>query len=122
MKDYLKTLITTRMATDKDIEDRIDGALNLALSAFNAVPEFSYVKWEDKENIMQLSDLLVSYAVYVLLSYKLTKPIPKTYSDNGVEVEINVVDNGLVQSIWENWQRQVSNLKQSESWRDQFEE
>ena len=47
-------------------------ALQLALSAFNMVPAITYFSLfdEDEENIAQISDILVTYASYILLTKK----------------------------------------------------
>jgi len=51
----------------KSVYDRADvvNALMLSLSAFNAIPYFTNITFED--NVSSISDLLVTYACYLLL-------------------------------------------------------
>jgi len=106
--ENLVELVSFRIAVDaKEIEP----ALKLALSAFNMVPCVTYFTFEDDENIDQLKDILITYACYVIL----TKQASRSISENGFHDRIT-----LARELWNNWDSQVNNLKQSDSFYDDF--
>ena len=104
-------------------------ALQLALSAFNMVPAVTYFKFdEDEENIEQISDILVTYASYVLLTKKAANIVNKVpepaISDGGISYvpgHSNIHEAiTLARELWSNWDSQVNNLKQSDSFYADF--
>ena len=104
-------------------------ALQLALSAFNMVPAVTYFSFdEDEENISQISDILVTYAAYVLLAKKASEVASKipdpTVSDAGISYNPGVLNfydfTSLSRELWNNWDAQVNNLKQSDSFYEDF--
>lgn len=73
--------------TDVFEPDEIKQALELSLSAFNMIPNITYFKFTDEENIDQISDLLVTYAAHLLLIRQALVEKGREYSisDNGIE-------------------------------------
>jgi hypothetical protein len=103
----LVALVKDRIA----IEDEIEPALNLSLRAFNMVPCVTYFTFDDEENIDQLSDILVTYACYVILTKKAAMAITESSFSDLIT---------LARELWNNWDSQVNNLKQSDSFYDDF--
>ena len=104
-------------------------ALQLALSAFNMVPAVTYFSFEDdEENVAQLSDILVTYAAYVLLTKKASEIFNKdpepAISDHGISYVPGVSNfhevTTLARELWNNWDSQVNNMKQSDSFYEDF--
>jgi hypothetical protein len=101
-------------------------ALRLALSAFNMVPAITYFTFEDdEENIAQLADVLVTYAAHVLLVRQSLIESGREFviSDGGIKYNPANVSNHLInvsREVWNNWDSQVSNLKQSDSFYEDF--
>ena len=134
--DTLVDLVNFRIAatgkkpeTDKDgninyvesaLFDRkdVERAISLSLAAFNMAVFPTYLKIEDEENMMQLSDLLVTYASYLLLVRQslLEKGREYTIQDNGVgwtpPLLADFVYN-VARELHENWWRAVTELKGS---------
>lgn len=122
--ESLVELVKFRMAKDLE-DDSIDKALQLSLSAFNMVPCVTYFTFDDEENIEQISDLLITYACYVLLSTNsLTERGREViHSDNGISFVPPNMSQHLVtmaRELWNNWDSQVNNLKQSDSFYEDF--
>lgn len=128
MSDSLENLVDLvrfRMAIPLLDKGDIEKALVLALSAFNMVPCVTYFTFDDEENIDQLSDLLVTYACYVLLSTKSLIERGREFktTDNAVSYTPPDVSSHLLtvsRELWNNWDSQVNNLKQSDSFYDDF--
>jgi hypothetical protein len=100
---------------DDDDVTTVRLALQLALSAFNMVPAVTYFSFEeDEENIAQISDLLVTYAAYILLTRKAARSI-SDISDPDFQDLVT-----LSREAWNNWDSQVNNLKQSDSFYEDF--
>lgn len=109
--DNLVELVKFRIGLGDADDTAVTLALQLALGAFNIVPSVTYFTFEDEENIAQLSDLLVTYAAYVLLTRKAAQAI----SDRSFQDLVQ-----LSREVWSNWDSQVSNLKQSDSFYEDF--
>jgi len=112
--DNLAEVVKFRIGlVNNDDETAVRQALKLALNAFNMVPAVTYFSFseEDDENIVQLSDLLVTYAAYILLTRKAVRSVS---GDSFQELVI------ISREICNNWDSQVNNLKQSESFYDDF--
>jgi hypothetical protein len=105
--ENLVSLVSDRIDTT-DLVEFIEPALKLSLSAFNMVPHITYFTFEDEENINQLSDILVTYACYVLVTKKVA-------SIRNFQEGIN-----LAHELWSNWNVQVNDLKQSDSFYEDF--
>jgi len=129
--DNLVEVVKFRIGLDSDETNTNDVrlALQLALSAFNMVPAITYFSFdEDEENVAQLSDILVTYAAYVLLAKKASEVASKipgpAISDNGISYNPGVLNfydfTNLARELWNNWDSQVSNLKQSDSFYEDF--
>ena len=125
--DSLVELVKFRIGLDND--HGVIPALQLALSAFNMVPAITYFSFdEDEENIEQISDILVTYASYILLTKKAAEISNKSpepaISDNGISYtpgpsNIHEVIT-LARELWSSWDSQVNNLKQSDSFYEDF--
>jgi hypothetical protein len=105
--ENLVSLVNDRIDTT-DLFDYIEPALKLSLSAFNMVPHITYFTFEDEENINQLSDILVTYACYVLV----TKQVASVHNWHE--------RMSLARELWNNWHMQANDLKQSESFYEDF--
>jgi hypothetical protein len=121
LTDLVKFRISNNIPTD------IEKALELSLSAFNMVPQVTYFEFgDDDENIIQLKDILVTYAAYVLLTQKACDLAEKNIrvEDNGISFQPIGPENTiyLARELWNNWQCQVQDLKQSESFISDFVE
>lgn len=122
--ENLVDLVKFRIALELD-KETIDKALQLSLSAFNMVPCVTYFTFDDEENIDQISDLLVTYACYVVLSTKslVERGREVSVSSNGVSFVPPDMSEHLVRlsrELWNNWDSQVNNLKQSDSFYEDF--
>lgn len=111
--DNLINLVKLRISTDSS-DDEIMKALELSLSAFNMIPSVSYFTFEDDENINQLSDILATYAAYILATSKAARVIGNDKESNDMFM--------LARELWNNWYTQVNTLKQSESFYKDFVE
>lgn len=83
--DNLVKLVQFRVGSDFIYnKEEIKQALILSLSAFNEIPPFSFFTYED--NVERYTDLLVTYAAYVLFVQQSLKEKGKehTITDNGV--------------------------------------
>jgi hypothetical protein len=111
--ENLVELVKNRIALNIEVveDEDIEGALTLSLSAFNMVPCVTYFTFEDEENINQLSDILVTYAGYILLTNMATSNIGYTSLHDDMKV---------ARALWNNWVQQVTNLKQSDSFYEDF--
>jgi hypothetical protein len=125
--DNLVDVVKFRIGIDSDDETStisVRLALQLALSAFNMVPVVTYFSFEeDEENISQISDILVTYAAYVLLTKKAIE-ITREISVKDGGISYTPADSSstayLARELWNNWDSQVSNLKQSDSFYEDF--
>jgi len=122
--ENLVDLVKFRMALEIE-EEKIDKALQLSLSAFNMAPCVTYFTFDDEENIEQISDLLVTYACYILLSTNSLVERGREISistDGTTFVPPNMSEHlvTLARELWNNWDSQVNNLKQSDSFYEDF--
>lgn len=109
-----------------DVEN-IKAALELSLRAFNMVPVVTYFKWDDVETIDMISDLLVTYAGVVLLQSAAIVERGREFKqeDGGVSfTPPSISDMAFNLSIrsYDNWLNQVTLLKSSDSFYDDFVE
>jgi hypothetical protein len=124
--DNLVEVVNFRIGLASDEESaQAQLALQLALSAFNMIPCVTYFDFDDEENISQISDILVTYASYVLLIRKslIEKCKEFNISDNGVYLQPPDISNHLItvsRELWNNWNYQVQELKQSDSFYEDF--
>lgn len=129
--DNLVEVVKFRIGLDDDESSvtQVRLALQLALSAFNMVPAVTYFSFEDdEENVAQLSDILVTYAAYVLLTKKASEILNKdpepAISDHGISYVPGVSNfhevTTLARELWNNWDSQVNNMKQSDSFYEDF--
>ena len=119
----LAELVKFRMSLPSLEAGDIDKALQLALSAFNMVPCVTYFTFDDDENIEQLSDILVTYACYVLLSTQSLVERGREGADPTIGYFPPDVSTHLLtvsRELWNNWDSQVNNLKQSDSFYEDF--
>lgn len=111
---------------DDALDTKIALALQLSLNAFNMVPVVTYFSFEsDEENIAQISDLLVTYAAYIILNAQSVEERGKEWAQlqNGLLVSPpNVSDQcfSMANEMWRMWNIQVRDLKQSESFYTDF--
>lgn len=119
----LISLVRFRLSdTIKDAEDLksvdIRKALDLSLAAFNSIPEVTYISFTEEENTMQISDLLVSYACYILL-FKLAISEKgrefRTVDDHYNGTELSGFFYDMAKDLREDWIDRVRELKASES-------
>ena len=108
--DKLVELVKFRIGLDGEDPKNVRWALQLALSAFNMVPAVTYFTFDDEENIDQLTDILVTYAAYVLLTKKAAEDLSDDIGDT----------THLARELWNNWESQVNNMKQSDSFYEDF--
>lgn len=80
--------------------DDIQKALELSLRAFNMYPIITYFKWDDVEVIDMITDILVTYAAYLLYG-----------QTSNIELRTEFYDNWLIQ---------IDALKDSESFLEDF--
>ena len=125
--ENLVELVKFRMSTLNSGVDvkNIEKALYLSLSAFNMMPCVTYFKFGDEENINQISDLLVTYASYILLTTQSLVERGKEFAveDNGVGfIPPSVSDHLIIVSreLWNSWYSRVKDLKQSDSFYEDF--
>ncbi len=95
-----------------DVEN-IKAALELSLRAFNMVPVVTYFKWDDVETIDMISDLLVTYASVILLQSADVVESGREFKDMAFNLSVRLYDN---------WLSQVTLLKSSDSFYDDFVE
>lgn len=113
--------VSANIFEKKDIEK----ALDLSLTAFNALPPFTYFKCTDEENIMQISDILVTYASFLLLTRQslLEKGREIILDDNGVKLEPPQLANFVyttARDLFSDWKFAVIELKNSASFYEDF--
>lgn len=103
----------------------VETAIKMALTAFNAIPPFTYFKMEDEENIDQISDSLVTYAAYLLLQRQalVEKGYEFTVKDNGVNWTPPILSQFLFEvakDLRDNWVQRTEVLKGSDSFYKDF--
>lgn len=99
--------------------EEINYALQLSLSAFNMFPHVTYIKFTDEENIEQISDLLVTYAAYLLLSKQSLLEMGRQFSINSGGVSYEPPDlgkflNNVSESLYRSWFEKI-NITKSDS-------
>ena len=132
---YLANLVKFRVANNKFVsafnndgyvikkdvsifgDEDINLALKLSLSAFNCVPPFTYFQEDDTENLEQLADPVVTYAVYILLTRQalIEKGREMSIKDNGVEyIPPHLGDflRDISEELVNRWTDYVKDLKQ----------
>jgi Ca2+/Na+ antiporter len=114
--DEFSTTDTQDHITDGDIEK----SLKLSLSAFNAIPPFTYFTFEDEENIVQFSDMLVTYACYMLLIKISLAEKKKESDDKNSDHNYSNTAYNLSVDLYNNWLTQVTRLKESDSFYSDF--
>ena len=103
--------------------EKIETALSLALTAFNAVPPLTYFQFQDEENIMQLSDLLVTYAGYLLLTQQSLVEKGREFDSSVVGYTSTNMSNFLYdvgRDMYHDWIDRVQKLKESSSFYADF--
>lgn len=112
---------------EKSIFERkdVETTIKMALTAFNAIPPFTYIKLEDEENIIQLSDSLVTYATHLLLQRQalLEKGREFVVQDNGVGWTPPVLSQFLfdfARDLRDHWVDRTETLKGSASFYNDF--
>jgi hypothetical protein len=90
-------------------EEDIQNALELALRAFNMYPVITYFKWSDVEIIDMITDILVTYAVYLL------------YNQTAI-IQVSDIFFNLSHQAYDNWFTQIDALKTSEAFIEDFVE
>jgi hypothetical protein len=96
----------------------IQHALVLSLRAFNMIEVVTYFKFDDVENITQISDLLVTYASYLLLMQQSLKEKGREFilNDNGVSYAPPALSDFLYMTsrdLYHDWYQRVQDLKKS---------
>lgn len=107
--------------------DDIQNALELSLRAFNMYPVITYFKWDNVETIDMITDLLVTYAAYLLYNKSVMVLRNKEFEvvDNGVDFippPISDMAFNLSHQAYDNWLTQIDALKTSESFLEDFVE
>lgn len=123
--ENLVELVNFRLFQPYPVED-IKKALVLALSAFNMVPNITYFTFYDEEIIDQLKDILVTYACHIILMKNSPVERNKEFmqiNDGGISyMPPSIAEHlaMLTRELWNNWDSQVRELKQSDSFYEDF--
>jgi hypothetical protein len=129
--EKLIKLVTFRIYNFHDFiitDEQITQALELSLSAFNLQAPVTNIKITDTENLDQLSDILVSYACYILL-FRQTL-IEKTKEENEKSKNsdqpvysgyaLSTMLESMTQQEFSNWLNKVDRIKDDESFVKEF--
>ena len=129
--EKLIKLVTFRIYNFHDFiitTEQITQALELSLSAFNLQAPVTNIKITDTENLDQLSDILVSYACYILLfrqtliekakeeeqkSEDGDKPVYSGYA-------LSTMLESMTQQEFNNWFNKINRIKDDQSFVDEF--
>lgn len=110
----LVELVQFRVGNIKNFDQKeINMALELSLKAFNLIPIITYFKWSDVEIIDLISDLLVTFAAYTLLRNA-------AFNTGWSNLNENYLAMALSNHTFDNWITMVTNLKSSESFKNDF--
>lgn len=102
---------------DADIfnDSDIVNALTLSISAFNCIPPFTNITFDDAV-VRQIADILVAYAAYILLSRQslFERGHEFSISDSGVQFTPPSLGDfifNISERIFEKWHMQVKDFK-----------
>jgi len=103
----------------------IKTALELSLRAFNMVETITYFTFDDVENVTQISDLLVTYAAYLLLTRQSLKEkgVEFTLSDGGVSYTPPALSDFVhmtARDMYQDWFYRIHDLKKSANFYNDF--
>lgn len=122
-----KTLGGNNSYQEVDIfaDAEILSALELSLRAFNMRPVITYFGWDDEETIDMISDLLVTYAAYILLTRQSLVERGKEFTVNDAGISFNPSDVSsmalnVANEMWRVWETQVHTVKTSPSFYKDF--
>lgn len=126
--DTLVSLVKFRVGSKETFtEEDIQNALELSLRAFNMYPVITYFKWSDIETIDMITDLLVTYAAYLLYNKSVMVKREKEFEivTGGVTFSPPPVSDtvfNLSYQVYDNWLTQIDALKTSETFLEDFVE
>lgn len=129
--EKLIKLVTFRIYNFHDFiitTEQITQALELSLSAFNLQAPVTNIKITDIENLDQLSDILVSYACYILLFRQTLiekAKEEKQKSEDGDKTiysgyALSTMLESMTQQEFNNWLSKVDRIKDDQSFVDEF--
>jgi hypothetical protein len=134
ISDTLINLVRFRVGSFIDIKkidifsiEDIQNALELSLRAFNMYPVITYFKWDDVETIDMISDLLVTYAAYLLFDKASIQERGREYAVNNdgvnfIPPQISDMAFNISNQAYDNWLTQIDALKTSETFLEDFVE